>query len=239
MDVKFLTKFIDEEGLDVELMKSEYRWKAADSWTKAFENDLLMKYLSADLRTPPEQSKMVYAHFGALLLYGLTKIVLVIDGGASVLVAYVQPIYMHDMELEASSFRTPSKSTRKSGYLASQAIRFVEWLPSAVTGLKRAADANAKMERMRQDNLGQRKDEMFWINAVFTHPEHQKRGYAGRLLDTLLKLADLSGQGCFLECGPENVAFYKGRGFNVVDNVILESEGSRVEIRLMVREATK
>lgn len=221
MDVKFLTKFIDEEGLDVELMKSEYRWKAADSWTKAFENDLLMKYLSADLRTPPEQSKMVYAHFGALLLYGLTKIVLVIDGGASVLVA------------------TPSKSTRKSGYLASQAIRFVEWLPSAVTGLKRAADANAKMERMRQDNLGQRKDEMFWINAVFTHPEHQKRGYAGRLLDTLLKLADLSGQGCFLECGPENVAFYKGRGFNVVDNVILESEGSRVEIRLMVREATK
>ncbi|KAF6762189.1 hypothetical protein DFP72DRAFT_598233 [Ephemerocybe angulata] len=221
MELKFLTKFIDEEGLDVELMKSEYRWKAADSWTKAFENDLLMKYLSADLRTPPEQSKMVYAHFGALLLYGLTKIVLVIDGGASVLVA------------------TPSKSTRKSGYLASQAIRFVEWLPSAVTGLKRAADANAKMERMRQDNLGQRKDEMFWINAVFTHPEHQKRGYAGRLLDTLFKLADLSGQGCFLECGPENVAFYKGHGFNVVDNVILESEGSRVEIRLMVREATK
>lgn len=57
---------------------------------------------------------------------------------------------------------------------------------------------------------------MWYIGCLGTHPLHQGKGYARRLLDVVAIWAERDGVECYLECAAENVAFYKKCGYREV-----------------------
>ena len=73
---------------------------------------------------------------------------------------------------------------------------------------------------MKQDSQWDRKRKergpMWYIGCLGTHPLHQGKGYARRLLDVVASWAELDGVECYLECAAENVGFYEKCGYREV-----------------------
>jgi GNAT superfamily N-acetyltransferase len=62
-----------------------------------------------------------------------------------------------------------------------------------------------------------------WYLAVLAvDPQHQGKGYAGKLLNEMLSYIDQDGLPCYVETeGEKNVSMYKHFGFKVVDDFIV------------------
>ena len=60
-----------------------------------------------------------------------------------------------------------------------------------------------------------------YLYNLAVHPEHQKKGYASKLLDPVLANLDCLGLACYLETPERNIPLYEHFGFHVVDQVFL------------------
>lgn len=79
-----------------------------------------------------------------------------------------------------------------------------DWRVERFIALRTALDANTPPE-------------LHWhLNMIATHPDWQRRGLAAELMAVVFDIADRDGLPCYLETEtPENVAYYRGHGFEV------------------------
>jgi GNAT superfamily N-acetyltransferase len=76
----------------------------------------------------------------------------------------------------------------------------------------------------------------YYLAALGTRPEHQRKGLASATMSPMLTQADSEGTGCFLESSKEaNLAFYARHGFEVTSTYDLAG-GSGPRLWLMWRE---
>jgi ribosomal protein S18 acetylase RimI-like enzyme len=70
-------------------------------------------------------------------------------------------------------------------------------------------------------------DEHWHLNILGTHPDWQRQGLGGALMAHTFAIADAAGLPCYLETEtPENVAYYRGRGFEVRSEWELSAPGA-------------
>ena len=64
------------------------------------------------------------------------------------------------------------------------------------------------------------KEENFYLSAIGTHPEQQRKGIGSRLLRPVLEHCDREGLGAYLEnTSEENLVFYRRHGFTVREKI--------------------
>lgn len=80
--------------------------------------------------------------------------------------------------------------------------------------LQRYTDLEDKMNQFAADHLGEAFRSMRSVNALATHPDFQRRGYGGALVDAITSLADAEGRSTYLfSSNPINTEFYNSHGF--------------------------
>jgi ribosomal protein S18 acetylase RimI-like enzyme len=56
----------------------------------------------------------------------------------------------------------------------------------------------------------------WYLNLLATHPDWQRQGLGGALMDVMFERADSEGLTCYLETEtPANVAYYRHHGFEI------------------------
>lgn len=106
------------------------------------------------------------------------------------------------------------------------AVGLAVWIPpgrpEADFGLDPLAEAPTPERLERFEIIGavmaeHTPDEPHWyLQVLATHPDWQRRGMGERLMTSMFERADAEGLPCYLETETiENVAYYRGRGFEV------------------------
>lgn len=69
-------------------------------------------------------------------------------------------------------------------------------------------------------------DDHWYLQLIATHPDWQRRGVAGALLESMFERADADALPCYLETETEvNVAYYRSHGFEVVSEFDIPAGG--------------
>jgi len=103
----------------------------------------------------------------------------------------------------------------------------------------------SKLEAVLETTLGARKQDMLYVELLFTSPEAQGRGYAGALMRSILDIADNEQRGTWLiSSDPANIGFYNYQGFKTVGSIALGDTNpdwheAPVIITVMTREPEK
>ena len=88
---------------------------------------------------------------------------------------------------------------------------------------------------MKQDSAWdeKRKDYMsikaiWYIGVLGTHPQHQGKGAARRLLDIVAEWASRDNADCYLECSQVNVPFYEKCGYKTIwrSDIVVDGTGT-------------
>jgi len=92
-----------------------------------------------------------------------------------------------------------------------------------------------EMNRLEAEHRDRMPGPHWYLWALGVHPERQRRGIGGRLLQPVLALADREGMPCYLEASTErSAAFYQKSGFETrATHSVLDG---RVPVWLMTRE---
>lgn len=125
-------------------------------------------------------------------------------------------------------------------------VSFTLWIPPGVPAFEARRGAGAYRvfgERGAAMRAGDEliaslkpRGEHWYLDTIATAPERMRAGLGGRLLDHNLALRDAAGHRTALDTHtPENVAFYRRRGFEVIGRDRLPAGGP--ELYVMVREA--
>lgn len=79
-------------------------------------------------------------------------------------------------------------------------------------------------------------EEHWYLDTIATDPDWRRRGIGGRLLDHDLEIRDSRGHACALDTHtPENVAFYRRRGFELIAEGRMPDDGP--DLYVMFRPA--
>ncbi|KAK0751167.1 hypothetical protein B0T18DRAFT_425849 [Schizothecium vesticola] len=89
----------------------------------------------------------------------------------------------------------------------------------------------------KKEVLGGREGEAWYLVYLGTRPESRGRGYAGRLVGEVVRLADRAGQPIYLESSSRaNDAYYAQFGFEIKKEIFLTRGREPVRLAVMVRE---
>ncbi|KAF8165511.1 hypothetical protein B0H34DRAFT_241977 [Crassisporium funariophilum] len=201
-------------------------WRASKTWFDAFLDDPLIQYLSEN-----KQSSVIQrpAYMAVLARWIYTKITLTVNKGAALIIA------------------TPVKQEPAVGMqrvmdsLTKWVMRKVERM-GRKESRKRLKEVREKLDKVVAETLGDRKEQMLYIDLVATEPKSQGHGYGGALVDAVTTLADLMGQATWLQSSNiDNTEFYNSHGFVTVGKAYIgddnpEWHGGPVIVSIMVRE---
>ncbi|KAK7905930.1 hypothetical protein LTR67_000654 [Exophiala xenobiotica] len=90
----------------------------------------------------------------------------------------------------------------------------------------------------KQEVLGERDAQSWYLNYVGTKPEARGKGYARKVIQYVTKLADGQGLPCYLESSHDiNMVIYGKLGFDVRKQIFLKrAAGMELRMDVMVRE---
>ncbi|KAJ9639061.1 hypothetical protein H2204_003969 [Knufia peltigerae] len=90
----------------------------------------------------------------------------------------------------------------------------------------------------KQEILGERDDQSWYLNYVGTRPEARGKGYARKVIEYVSKLADGHGLPCYLESSHNiNIIIYGKLGFELRKQIFLtRAPGKELRLDVMVRE---
>ncbi|KAK5449908.1 hypothetical protein LTS15_008481 [Exophiala xenobiotica] len=90
----------------------------------------------------------------------------------------------------------------------------------------------------KQEVLGERDAQSWYLNYVGTKPEARGKGYARKVIQHVTKLADGQGLPCYLESSHDiNMVIYGKLGFDVRKQIFLKrAAGMELRMDVMVRE---
>ncbi|KAG9781334.1 putative N-acetyltransferase [Exophiala dermatitidis] len=94
------------------------------------------------------------------------------------------------------------------------------------------------LHRTKQEVLGDRDHRSWYLNYIGTKPEARGKGYARKLIDYVMKMADAEGVPCYLESSHDvNLIIYGKMGFELKKQIYLKrAEGKELRMDVMVRE---
>lgn len=93
------------------------------------------------------------------------------------------------------------------------------------------------LRRTKREVLGEREGEAWYLVYLGTRPESRGRGWAGRLVGDVVRVADREGQPIYLESSSRaNDAWYARFGFEVKREIFLTRGREKVRLAVMVRE---
>jgi len=90
----------------------------------------------------------------------------------------------------------------------------------------------------KQEILGDRDDDSWYLNYIGTKPDARGRGYARKLIEYVSKMADAEGLPCYLESSHDiNIIIYGKLGFELRKHIYLQrAAGKELRLDVMVRE---
>lgn len=93
------------------------------------------------------------------------------------------------------------------------------------------------LRRTKREVLGEREGRAWYLVYLGTRPESRGRGWAGRLVGDVVRVADREGQPIYLESSSRaNDAWYARFGFEVRREIFLTRGREEVRLAVMVRE---
>ena len=90
-----------------------------------------------------------------------------------------------------------------------------------------SAELLARFEQIGPLMRANKPPEAHWyLQLLATHPDWQRQGLGGELMEVVFEQADATGLPCYLETEtPENVAYYRRHGFEVRSEWDVDPEG--------------
>ncbi|KAI0811107.1 hypothetical protein BC629DRAFT_1030619 [Irpex lacteus] len=107
---------------------------------------------------------------------------------------------------------------------------------------RRSAEWQLKFRKAIDETVGGRKDPMWFLSELATHPDHQGHGYGSALVKMFTDQADAHGQSSWLmSSNINNTGFYNSLGFMAAADVLLgdndpDWNAPPVVIKIMIRE---
>jgi len=94
------------------------------------------------------------------------------------------------------------------------------------------------LHHTKQEVLGERDSNSWYLNYIGTKKEARGRGYARKLIEFVTKMADAEGLPCYLESSHDiNIIIYGKLGFGLRKNIYLQrAAGKELRMDVMVRE---
>ncbi|KAF8897730.1 hypothetical protein BD779DRAFT_398403 [Infundibulicybe gibba] len=221
---------IDEQLWSVTPLRVVHAARAAKTYTDAFADDPLFRYMRAD----QEQTlfrRMIERLFLTIALpfFIYQQICLTVMAGRSFIM----------MDPPKAAAR-PGRPRRLFEQLIALVMKGLRVLKTAEQ--KKVDEFDEKRKNLTTKTLGDRVDQMFYVGCLATEPASQGRGYGSALMQAAISLADATNQALWLiTATEEDVEFYNMHGLKTMGETVL-GEGNEtwhevpVIIRLMVRE---
>lgn len=93
------------------------------------------------------------------------------------------------------------------------------------------------LTRTKQEVMGDRDDDCYYLVYIGTKPHARGKGYAGKLLRHMMRKADAEKRAMYLESSSKaNNAYYEKFGFKVVKDISLTRGPEPIKLDIMVRE---
>lgn len=93
------------------------------------------------------------------------------------------------------------------------------------------------LDQTKEDIMGERNEECYYLVYIGTKPNAQGRGYAGKLIRDMVAKADAEQRPMYLESSTErNNGYYAKFGFEVKHHVVFEGGPEPITMWIMVRE---
>ncbi|KAF5664078.1 hypothetical protein FHETE_7243 [Fusarium heterosporum] len=93
------------------------------------------------------------------------------------------------------------------------------------------------LDQTKEDIMGKRNKECYYLVYIGTKPNAQGRGYAGKLIRDMVAKADAEQRPMYLESSTErNNGYYAKFGFEVKRDVVFEGGPEPITMWIMVRE---
>ena len=107
--------------------------------------------------------------------------------------------------------------------------------PAIVIGFKALRKMRALDKYVERKHKELAPDKHWYLALLAVDPQHQGKGYASKLLNSMLSCIDEEGLDCYVETeGDKNVSMYQHFGFDVVDKFIVP--GTKDKIVAMLRK---
>ncbi|KAI0048029.1 hypothetical protein FA95DRAFT_1558417 [Auriscalpium vulgare] len=226
------------DGPEVELLKSEEDIaRAFMTETEAMRNDPLSKYIF----DPPDTQKSwrhdVYMRVLRMREAALLKHRAQLD--------QVLQVYHGDA---IAVFIPPADANGPPKPSGPWLIRFLSplaILTSSPQQRRRIKEVESKLIAAENEHLGDKKDELFLLGLLVTHPAYQGRGYGSALVKALAWMADAAERPTWLiSSNVINKEFYESFGYKSVADIVIGDEDPDYDdepfvISLMIRQPEK
>ncbi|TFK71807.1 hypothetical protein BDN72DRAFT_957825 [Pluteus cervinus] len=203
---------LPDKDLVVTPLQHAQALRAARTFTLAFGNDPLMRYLTSN-RSVKELFQHGEEAFMTVImnLWILRRITLTVESGRGILVA------------------TPDRATAKAHNYANTVV---DWLTTtlfhAVGALgtaderQRRQEVHTKIHDAATTAFGNRLEDMYFLDVLAVEPESKGLGYDDALLSTFASIAKLTHKAIWLHTSnPAHHRFYETHGFRRVARLVI------------------
>jgi len=225
-------------AVDVKSLRYEYASSAADSTRAAFDDDPLHNYLRGSAKDERRLRGIYKTNTTLQLVIAIRsreKMVFTVADG------------------EANVIGTRSKSESGGSSPVDELIQRIGRVYSTILGKvilskeqkKRFKEVTLKLEDVVKNTLGEKVDDMLYVDLLATSPTSQGKGYGSALVAAVTSMADLQNRTTFLlSSNIRNTAFYNSCGFTTVASAVIGDSNpswnaSPVTVPLMVRKPSK
>ncbi|KAI0811106.1 acyl-CoA N-acyltransferase [Irpex lacteus] len=151
--------------------------------------------------------------------------------------------------LATLTYELPGETEDAIDRLISRLMKlFSRWITPRILSeqqRRRGAEWGAKFKKTVEEVLGDRKESMWYLAEVATHPDHQGHGYGSALIRQFTDQADAHGCASWLmSSNVNNTGFYNSLGFVTEADILMGDDDpdwhtKPVVIKLMVREPSE
>jgi len=101
--------------------------------------------------------------------------------------------------------------------------------PAIIIGIRALRKMQAFDEYIERKHKELVPNKHLYLSILEVDPQHQRKGYASKLLNEMLSYIDEEGLHCYLETeGEKNVSMYQHFGFEVVDEFIVPGTNDKL-----------
>jgi len=101
--------------------------------------------------------------------------------------------------------------------------------PAIIIGIRALRKMQAFDEYIEKKHKELVPNKHWYLSILAVDPQHQRKGYASKLLNEMLSYIDEEGLHCYLETeGEKNVSMYQHFGFEVVDEFIVPGTNDKL-----------
>ncbi|TFK43701.1 hypothetical protein BDQ12DRAFT_191612 [Crucibulum laeve] len=204
--------------------------KAIRTWDDAFKDDPLIRYVEGETPRPKPKPLKKGVMTAFLTIWRRRKISLTIKAGSALIIATPAK----------NQSGPPTPGDRVLDWIAGLMVKIWGRLGSAEQH-KRQKEFQDKVKDAISKHLGDRVNDMLYLEIVATEPASQGRGYGGALVDAVTAVADSLLQESYLvSSNIANTEFYNSHGFKTARDILIGDQNPNwrkppVVVKLMVR----